>query len=153
MSVVTGGSYHSTQDNITSCNVWLIALESHLSGIYRMVRLNAHSTGGVWLGLALFLCLLSVLCKEQGITVVAVCLTYDLFIFHQVPCTLYMHVHAHRILSCMQHTLQSALKNLSIGGSWPRGFVVRMLILAAFTLAVMVLRLQIMHTTLPVFTM
>ena len=42
------------------------------------------SAGSKWLLLTLFVCLLSVLCKEQGITVVAVCITYDLFIMHQV---------------------------------------------------------------------
>ena len=40
--------------------------------------------GYIWLSLSLFLCLCSVLSKETGITVVAVCLTYDLFIFNKV---------------------------------------------------------------------
>ena len=36
------------------------------------------------MAVCLVCCLCSVLSKEQGITVVAVCVTYDLFIVHQV---------------------------------------------------------------------
>ncbi len=44
-----------------------------------------HMPAGVkWLVLSLLCCLLSVLSKEQGITAIAVCITYDIFIFHQV---------------------------------------------------------------------
>lgn len=98
---------------------------------------------------------MSVLCKEQGITVVAVCITYDLFVFHQVsklsspPLIVIVIMQA---LFLLQHTLQSSWKLLFKGGNWPLGFRVRVLILLGFTVLIMFLRLQIMQTTLPVFT-
>lgn len=42
------------------------------------------SIGNKWLALSLTLCLLSVLSKEQGLTAVAVCFLYDIFIHNQV---------------------------------------------------------------------
>lgn len=40
--------------------------------------------GWSWLLLTLLLCILSVLSKEVGITVVAICLTYDIFLARKV---------------------------------------------------------------------
>ena len=42
------------------------------------------SVGHKWLGVTLLLAVCSVLSKEQGITVVAVCLTFDVFLAQKV---------------------------------------------------------------------
>ena len=41
-------------------------------------------SGGWWLAVTLMFCLCSVLSKEQGITVVAVCVTYEFFVLYKV---------------------------------------------------------------------
>ena len=41
-------------------------------------------SGGWWFAVTLMFCLCSVLSKEQGITVVAVCVTYEFFVLYKV---------------------------------------------------------------------
>ena len=42
------------------------------------------SIGAAWFVLSMVMCVLSVVSKEQGFTVVAVCLTYDVFLVSKV---------------------------------------------------------------------
>ena len=52
--------------------------------------------GWGWAGLALLLAVFSVLSKEQGITVVAVCFTIDVFLMQKV----YIHVYTCICMHC-----------------------------------------------------
>jgi tetratricopeptide (TPR) repeat protein len=109
---------------------------------YRQFAISQTQTSSVksllFLVLSLFLCLCSVLSKEQGITVLAVCLSYEYFIIHN-------------------NTLKSSLsllRNIIEGRlpQWMKHFILHVVVLLGFLMAVMVIRVTIMKAELPVFT-
>ena len=73
---------HNTIGNTTICN-HVLNMEI---GFYTCIsNLNFEPVSGVkWLVVSLLFCFCSVLSKEQGITAVAVCFTYDVFIAQKV---------------------------------------------------------------------
>lgn len=102
------------------------------------IRENGQ-TSFLYLICSIVLCIVSTLCKEQGITVVAVCCVYDLFVAHQVDIG----------------DLIEALKRFistHILPDWFRPVFIRCSILLVSTLFLMFLRIHIMGAELPVFT-
>ena len=85
------------------------------------------------------LCVVSTLCKEQGITVVAVCCIYDLFIAHQVD------------ISDLLESLKRFISTQALP-DWFRPVLIRCSALLVSTLFLMFLRIRIMGAELPVFT-
>lgn len=72
---------------------------------------------------------MAMLSKEQGITVVAVCVVYEL---------------------CIRH--RQSLSQLNLNSGWLSHAVKRILLLAMATLALLLFRIRLMGATLPVFT-
>ena len=85
------------------------------------------------------LCLCSVLSKEQGITVIVVCLSVEVFVLLNLDCK-----------SAVQ-ALQTWAKE-GKAPLWFRPLVTRTLLLGLFVAAIMFLRVTIMKAELPVFT-
>ena len=88
---------------------------------------------------AIILCVASTLCKEQGITVVAVCCVYDLFVAHGVD------------INELLESIKQILLERSFP-SWFRPVFIRCSVLLFSTLFLMLLRIRIMGAELPVFT-
>ena len=65
----------------------------HAKLVFLFFSLSYHS-GLRWLVLTMLLCLCSVLSKETGITVLAVCLMYECFILNTVSLIIYKHFHS-----------------------------------------------------------
>ena len=105
----------------------------------------------------LFLCLCSVLSKEQGVTVIALCLCYDFFIVHKVSNPLQQ---LSDLITCFgfQNDLRTSLslmKSLFSSQpkpSWWSSFLFRVAAMMSFLVMVMFVRVKIMHDRLPVFT-
>lgn len=107
-----------------------------------------------WFILSLVSCVCSVLSKEQGITVLAVCICYDFFIHHKVHCVCFSNL----INDYFQNNLCSSLAILNgftkgIVPVWFKCFIYRFVCLVGFFIAIMILRMKIMKAELPVFTM
>ena len=98
-------------------------------------------------------CLCAVLSKEQGITIVAVGVIYEFSLIRKVTC-LYKLVRIVMFTGCsnFQMSVVSGLKLLRTAvmerhhlPSWFNGFMVRVGILATFSISFLVLRVQLMQ--------
>ncbi|XP_064397287.1 protein O-mannosyl-transferase Tmtc3-like isoform X2 [Halichondria panicea] len=92
---------------------------------------RAYTRGMRWVGVSVCLMVCSVLSKEQGVTVVAVCTVHDLFIQHR------------NTPSSTVHLLHSIFSNRKSLPSWFPAFVKRMCIIATVTMALLVLRITL----------
>jgi hypothetical protein len=93
------------------------------------------------------LSVLAMLSKEQGITVLALCLVYDIFIFNKVKKS-YIAMETGSLIVILQHDSSGQSKhyhwNTKIRIPTPRkGFFIRGVIVTAAALVVMVIRLAI----------
>ncbi|XP_003388214.1 PREDICTED: transmembrane and TPR repeat-containing protein 3-like [Amphimedon queenslandica] len=100
--------------------------------------LSTKGTGARWFVLSLLLCIYSLLSKEQGITVLSVCICYDYFIYNN------------NNLNSSLSILRGFVK--SVTPIWFNSFVYRFISLVGFFVALMMLRVKIMKAELPVFT-
>ncbi|CAH0560711.1 unnamed protein product [Brassicogethes aeneus] len=83
----------------------------------------------------------AMLCKEQGITVAGVCATYEIFVAQKIR------------LPEIKHVLKSAISvKSSYQLPWSNKATKRLLVLLATTMSLLLARLQIMGSQLPVFT-
>lgn len=98
-----------------------------------------YRTQFIYLIGSIVLCGVSTLCKEQGITVVAVCCVYDLFIAHRVDVT--------ELLESLKQIMST-----QVFPKWFRPVFIRCSVLLLGTLFLMFLRIRIMGAELPVFT-
>lgn len=92
----------------------------------------------------LILCALAVtaamLCKEQGITVIAICVVYEIFIVQKL-----------RLFDFL-HPYQSLLSVKSGVPSWLRNASVRLFFILSWAMCLLMIRVNIMGSQLPVFT-
>ena len=127
------------------------------------VHVSVAHAGRRWFGVALLLAVCSVLSKEQGITVVAVCFTLDMFLAQKVSVCVYVCTHTFSITTALSLYLQldlwtvlATLLSTTPGKQslpkWLRPLLVRGTLLAGFTVAIMFMRVKIMKAELPVFT-
>ncbi|XP_030571961.1 protein O-mannosyl-transferase TMTC3 [Drosophila novamexicana] len=115
----------------------------------------AHATGGSprrtnWASLCLCFgsCLLaSMLCKEQGITVAGICAVYELFVVQQVRPLHLCHV----VLRMFEEQPPAKLGQTS-ARRWSSTLWKRLAFLAFITVALLVGRVYVMGSQLPIFT-
>ncbi|XP_046747903.1 protein O-mannosyl-transferase Tmtc3-like isoform X1 [Diprion similis] len=101
---------------------------------------SKRSTGWRSLILSMLFVLTAMLCKEQGITATAVCVLYEIFVVQKV-----------RALDIIL-AIKSALGGKKISPSWSGEGTKRLTALTLVTFCLLILRLQIMGSKLPVFT-
>ncbi|XP_067123491.1 protein O-mannosyl-transferase Tmtc3-like isoform X2 [Centruroides vittatus] len=84
--------------------------------------------------------IIATLCKEQGITVVAVCCVYEIFIAQRL-----------RIFD-IYSIIQSFIVSKSPSQRWLKESLIRLVILVSSALCLLIARLKLMGSQLPVFT-
>ncbi|XP_076343835.1 protein O-mannosyl-transferase Tmtc3-like isoform X2 [Tachypleus tridentatus] len=89
---------------------------------------------------SIFLMTLATLCKEQGITVVGLCCTYEVFVAQKLR------------LPDLLRIFQNLMTSKSPPPPWLRDAVIRLVILIGSALLLLVGRVKVMGAQLPVFT-
>lgn len=98
-------------------------------------------TGWQHLILSMFCVAIAMLCKEQGITVTGVCGVYEIFVAQKLR------------VSDLQYLVRWLVSGKgAVNNSWTPDVTRRLAVLFASTVGLLVLRLQIMGSKLPVFT-
>lgn len=106
---------------------------------YKQCCKEDNKTNYNWLLTSLLLCVATVLCKEQGVTVVAVCLVYDVFLARKLN------------LSRCIGLLRDTLTGKAFSHPWFPSLIVRVVAVVIFFVGVMAARLRIMAAALPTF--
>ncbi|XP_014223794.1 transmembrane and TPR repeat-containing protein CG4050 [Trichogramma pretiosum] len=101
---------------------------------------SKRSTGWRSLIMSMFFVLVAMLCKEQGITATAVCVLYEIFVVQRV-----------RALDIVL-ALKSAFDGKKISPSWSSEGTKRLTAVTLVTFSLLILRLHVMGSKLPVFT-
>ncbi|XP_054160787.1 protein O-mannosyl-transferase Tmtc3-like isoform X2 [Oppia nitens] len=106
------------------------------------VRATKHTTKTEWMWFLLSITLVSMatLCKEQGITAIAICGVYEVFIVQKLK------------LSNLVFIAQNLIFSKALTPSWLRESFLRLSVLFATTCIIIMTRLRIMGSQLPVFT-
>ncbi|XP_018562802.1 transmembrane and TPR repeat-containing protein CG4050-like [Anoplophora glabripennis] len=109
--------------------------------LYSKASRNKKYTGWKYLLFSMVSMATAMLCKEQGITVAGVCAAYEIFVAQKIR------------LPEMKYILKSAITaKSSYHIPWSNKATKRLAVLAATTLCLLLARLQIMGSQLPVFT-
>ncbi|XP_044748046.1 protein O-mannosyl-transferase Tmtc3 [Coccinella septempunctata] len=109
--------------------------------LYSKASRRKNQTAWKYLLISMFSMAIAMLCKEQGITVAGVCISYEIFISQKVK------------LQQIKHILRSALSSKSSYQlPWSSNATKRIVVLAVSTVCLLLFRLQIMGSQLPVFT-
>ncbi|CAL4135362.1 unnamed protein product, partial [Meganyctiphanes norvegica] len=98
------------------------------------------STRWIWLLTSVILATTAMLCKEQGITVIALCLVYELFVVQKV--------NGYEMLQFVE----GVVSGKGCVPSWVSDSAPRVFLLVVATLGLMFSRVNIMGAQLPVFT-
>ncbi|CAK9833457.1 Protein O-mannosyl-transferase Tmtc3 [Anthophora retusa] len=101
---------------------------------------SRRSTGWKSLILSMSFVFTAMLCKEQGITATAVCVLYEIFVVQKV-----------RAMDIFL-TLQAAFGGKKISLAWSSEGTKRLTVLTLVTFSLLILRLHVMGSKLPVFT-
>ncbi|KAF7384206.1 hypothetical protein HZH66_012456 [Vespula vulgaris] len=101
---------------------------------------SKKSTGWKSLILSMFFVFTAMLCKEQGITATAVCVLYEIFVVQKVKA------------SDICLAIKSAFDGKKISPTWSSEGTKRLTALTAVTFSLLILRLHVMGSKLPVFT-
>ncbi|XP_057659425.1 protein O-mannosyl-transferase Tmtc3-like [Diorhabda carinulata] len=107
--------------------------------LYTKATRNKKYTGWKYLMLSMVSMATAMLCKEQGITVAGVCAAYEIFVAQKVR------------LPELKYMLKTAIISKS-PYPWSGKATKRLAVLASTTLCLLLARLQIMGSQLPVFT-
>ncbi|XP_058789494.1 protein O-mannosyl-transferase Tmtc3-like [Phymastichus coffea] len=99
-----------------------------------------RSTGWRSLIMSMFFVLVAMLCKEQGITATAVCVLYEIFVVQRV-----------RALDIVL-AVKSAFDGKKISPTWSSEGTKRLTVVTVVTFSLLILRLHVMGSKLPVFT-
>lgn len=102
-----------------------------------------------WFCLSVVFCGLSVLCKEQGITVIGICSAYDIIVICQVDVLRLL-----RLKKSTENQNQEASPSVTkqnASGDWFKSLCVRHLFLAITGAAILVTRWRVMGSAPPVF--
>lgn len=102
-----------------------------------------------WFCLSVVFCGLSVLCKEQGITVIGICSAYDIIVICQVDILRLL-----RLKKSTENQNQEASPSVTkqnTSGDWFKSLCVRHLFLAITGAAILVTRWRVMGSAPPVF--
>ncbi|XP_063909956.1 protein O-mannosyl-transferase Tmtc3-like [Zophobas morio] len=109
--------------------------------LYTKASRSKKSTGWKYLIPSMMSIATAMLCKEQGITVAGVCAAYEIFVTQKVR------------LPEIKHVVKAAITaKSSYHLPWSSEATKRLLVLSATTLCLLLARLQIMGSQLPVFT-
>ncbi|CAH1799956.1 unnamed protein product [Owenia fusiformis] len=130
-----------------------------LSSIFFLAAIMAYSaaasssihTDWKYVGVTLMLVAIATLCKEQGITVVAVCCVYDIFVLQKITIPTLLQTG----ISLFRGKPTKNSKNAKVTSGLPpklRRAVTRAIVLLASTLVLLVARIKVMGAQLPVFT-
>lgn len=95
--------------------------------------------------LAMFAVFVSMLCKEQGITITGICAVYEIFVAQKV----YARSFRAFLRSCWTGKRLGVTSTVSW---WPHQATVRLILLCLTTVGLLLFRLYIMGSQLPVFT-
>ncbi|XP_071831327.1 protein O-mannosyl-transferase TMTC3-like isoform X2 [Apostichopus japonicus] len=115
--------------------IWMIlALASYIRGSQH------RKTNWKFIYLTTFLTTLAMLCKEQGITIVAICCGYEMFWLRKVNFSKGLH---------LAETLFRKPRNLP---GWFNKSLQRMISLILFGVGLLILRIYLMGTNMPIFT-
>lgn len=101
---------------------------------------SKRSTGWQSLLLSMFFVFIAMLCKEQGITATAVCVLYEIFVAQRV-----------RALDIIL-AIKSTLDGKKISPTWSNEGTKRLMALTVVTFSLLILRLNVMGSKLPIFT-
>ncbi|XP_050507448.1 protein O-mannosyl-transferase Tmtc3 [Diabrotica virgifera virgifera] len=107
--------------------------------LYSKATRNKKYTGWRYLLLSMISMATAMLCKEQGITVAGVCAAYEIFVAQKIR------------LPELKYMLKTAIISKS-SYPWSGKATKRLAVLASTTLCLLLARLQIMGSQLPVFT-
>lgn len=108
--------------------------------LYAKAAKQKNRVGWQPLILAMICVYTAMLCKEQGITVNAICLMYEIFIVQKL-----------KLLDLWQN-LKSVLSGKTISFTWSKNVAIRLGVLTVSTLGMLALRILVMGAKLPVFT-
>ncbi|EFA01829.1 protein O-mannosyl-transferase Tmtc3 [Tribolium castaneum] len=109
--------------------------------LYAKASKSKKSTGWKYLSFSMLSIATAMLCKEQGITVAGVCAAYEIFVTQKVR------------LPEIKHVVKAAITaKSSYHLPWSSEATKRLLVLSATTMCLLLARLQIMGSQLPVFT-
>ncbi|XP_001601753.2 protein O-mannosyl-transferase Tmtc3 [Nasonia vitripennis] len=101
---------------------------------------SKRSTGWRSLIMSMFFVFIAMLCKEQGITATAVCVLYEIFVVQRV-----------RALDIVL-AVKSAFDGKKISPTWSSEGTKRLTAVTLVTFSLLILRLHVMGSKLPVFT-
>ena len=108
---------------------------------YSKATKRKRVTGWQYLTLSMICVAIAMLCKEQGITVLGVCGVYEIFVAQKLR------------VSDLQYLVRWLVSGKgALNNSWTPDVTRRLAVLFASTAGLLVLRLQIMGSKLPVFT-
>ncbi|KAF3425460.1 hypothetical protein E2986_03493 [Frieseomelitta varia] len=119
---------------------------------------SRRSTGWKSLILSMSFVFTAMLCKEQGITATAVCVFYEIFVVQKVNLTCEITVvHIKQLLQLVRAmdiflTLKAAFGGKKISLTWSSEGTKRLTVLTLVTFSLLILRLHVMGSKLPVFT-
>ncbi|XP_045479364.1 protein O-mannosyl-transferase Tmtc3-like [Harmonia axyridis] len=109
--------------------------------LYTKASRRKNQTAWKYLLISMFSMAIAMLCKEQGITVAGICISYEVFISQKVK------------LQQIKYFLKSALSSKSSYQlPWSNNATKRIIVLVTSTVCLLLFRLQIMGSQLPVFT-
>uniref|UniRef100_A0A1B6F0B4 dolichyl-phosphate-mannose--protein mannosyltransferase n=1 Tax=Cuerna arida TaxID=1464854 RepID=A0A1B6F0B4_9HEMI len=109
--------------------------------LYAKSTKRKRFTGWRWLVFSMLAVATAMLCKEQGITITGICAVYELFVAQKIR------------LSDVQHFLRCVVSGkVSWQHTWCSDATKRLCVLTLSTLTLLLVRLQIMGSKLPVFT-
>ncbi|XP_033216961.1 protein O-mannosyl-transferase Tmtc3-like [Belonocnema kinseyi] len=107
---------------------------------YTKCSKSKRSTGWQSLLLSMFFVFIAMLCKEQGITATAVCVLYEIFVVQRV-----------RALDIVL-AIKSTFDGKKISPTWSNEGTKRLMALTVVTFSLLILRLNVMGSKLPIFT-
>ncbi|KAL2719563.1 protein O-mannosyl-transferase Tmtc3-like isoform X1 [Vespula squamosa] len=107
---------------------------------YNKCCISKKSTGWKSLILSMFFVFTAMLCKEQGITATAVCVIYEIFVVQKVKA------------SDICLAIKSVFDGKKISPTWSSEGTKRLTAVTVVTFILLILRLHIMGSRLPVFT-
>lgn len=102
-----------------------------------------------WFCLSVVFCGLSVLCKEQGITVIGICSAYDIIVICQVDVLRLLRLK--KLTENQNQEASPSVTKQNTSGDWFKSLCVRHLFLAITGAAILVTRWRVMGSAPPVF--
>lgn len=102
-----------------------------------------------WFCLSVVFCGLSVLCKEQGITVIGICSAYDIIVICQVDILRLLRLK--KLTENQNQEASPSVTKQNTSGDWFKSLCVRHLFLAITGAAILVTRWRVMGSAPPVF--